>query len=244
MPYAMRYDDPQVQQHLARSYVAGTLCGAARQRFETLRARIPALDERVRDWEEHLQPLADAVPELSPRATLWGRIDASLNAEAPAATPAPAGRWWGSLKLLRGLAFASSLAAVALAVLLLYPGSAPVAAIDYVAVLTDGDGEPRFVATASAATRNFDVRVFGGQAPAANTDYQLWAISKTDGEPRSLGLLDPSSPSQRVLSESDWRLITDARELLVTAELPGGSAIGEPSDDIVSRGLCIRLRDG
>ncbi|MEO1204073.1 MAG: anti-sigma factor, partial [Pseudomonadota bacterium] len=217
----MRYENPEVQQRLARSYVVGTLCEAARQRVETLRAEIPALDKRVRDWEAHLQPLADAVPELPPDPALWDRIDASLN--APAARPAKP--WWSSLKLLRGVAFASSLAAIGLAMLLLYPGTSPIAEIDYVAVLADSDGEPRFVATASEATRNFDIRVFGEPAPSAGTDYQLWAISKTDGEARSLGLLDPGTASQRVLSDSDWRLITDARELLVTAEMPGGSAI-------------------
>ncbi|MEO0574307.1 MAG: anti-sigma factor [Pseudomonadota bacterium] len=233
----MRYEKPEVQDRLARDYVMGVLCDAARRRCHLLRRQIPALDQRIYYWEEHLQPMADAVPSLAPSAQLWRSIDASI-------TTAPAQRspsLWSRLSFLRGFAVAASVVAMALVFVQLSSG--PAATVDYVAVLAGSDGDARFVVTASDQTRQMDIKVFGNPL-ATDADYQLWAVSKTDGEIRSLGLLNANASSQRALNETDWRLVGDAHELLVTAEMTGGSAIGEPSDVVISRGLCIRLSDG
>lgn len=237
MPYPIRYDNPVVQRRLVGSYTAGALCAAARRRFEVLRKEIPSLDRRTREWEQHLQPLADAVPELQPRRQVWEKIDAHMSHhKAPERH-----RFWQKFSFERGLAFVSTAAALVLMIVVLTPPQAP--DIDYIAVLTDNSGEPQLVATASESAMTLDLSLLA-EPPDANTVYQLWAVSKTDNETRSLGLLDGSKNSTRSLSENDWRLITDAQELLLTAEMRGGSAIGEPSDEVISRGLCVRLREG
>lgn len=237
MSYAMRYEQPEVQDRLARDYVLGMLSNAARRRCDTLRMQIPALEQRIHYWAEHFQPMADAVPSLAPREHAWHQIEASITPESHLPSPS----LWEKLSFVRGLAVAFSL--MAIAIVFFQQPNTPTATVDYVAVLADGGGQARFVVTASEQTKQLDIKVFG-DALSENADYQLWAISKTDGEARSLGLLEPNAASQRPLDETDWRLVGDAYELLVTLESTGGSSIGEPSEDIVSRGLCLRLSDG
>lgn len=238
----LRYGKPAVQRRLARSHASGTLCNPARRRFEVLRRELPELDRLARDWDEYLQPLADAVPELPPRAAVWGRIEAAI---APKPSPRTT-NLWGRLAFLRGLALVSTASAFALALFLTFSGPAPPPSLDldYVGVLSDARGQPRFVMTVSEATKMLEIRGVGRDPLPTDVSYQLWAISRTDGAARSLGLIDPAAHTQKSLREAEWRLMMDAREALVTAEMPGGSPIGEPSDNVISRGLCIRLSDG
>lgn len=242
MPRAVRYTKPEVQERIARDYVIGSLSAAARRRCESLRMELPDLDQKIHKWSEHLQPMADAVPDLVPGNAVWERIDASINKAS--LSPEPVAKrlsLWDRLSFVRGLALAASILVVALALIQVTQDVPP--SVDYVAVLANDAGQPRIVATASEVTKKLQIRIFG-DALDSESDYQLWALSKTDGEIRSLGLLDAGSLSQRQLNETDWRLIIDAHELLVTAEMPGGSPIGEPSDDVISRGLCVRLSAG
>ncbi|MFK8052514.1 MAG: anti-sigma factor [Woeseiaceae bacterium] len=237
MSHAIRYEQAELQNQLARNYVLGVQSALTRERCDVLRTKIPAFDSRIHFWEEQLQPMADAVPSLAPRQSVWTQIETTTSPMAPKQKVS----WWHRLSFLRGLAVATSLVAAALLVVQLW--SPPVATVDYVAVLAGSDGQAQFVVTASDQTRQLDIKAYGEPASGDN-DYQLWAVSKTDGEIRSLGLLPETSTSQQTLNETDWRLIGDAYELLVTVEMKGGSAIGEPSEDVSSRGLCIRLSAG
>lgn len=242
MSGALRYTKTEVQNRIARDYVLGTLCAQARSRCETLRKQLPELDQRIYAWAEKLQPMADSVPSVEPSPDLWARIESSVSpatlqqAEQAATTPL-----WSRLGFLRALTAALAFAAISLGTLLaVQPGASQ---LDYIAVLAASDGQKSFVATALEDAKALSLTRFS-EAPAPDIEYQLWAISKTDGEARSLGLIANADESLKVLSESDWRLITDAHELLITEEPLGGSPIGEPGDKIVSRGLCIRLSTG
>ena len=67
-------------------------------------------------------------------------------------------------------------------------------------------------------------------------------MSKSDKIVRSLGVITASVGSEtRRLSEAEWRLIRDSDSLILTLEEKGGSPFGEPSTEIISQGLCIRL---
>lgn len=247
MSSALRYTKEEVQNRIARDYVVGTLSAQARRRCETLRRELPELDQKIYAWSEQLQPMADAVPDVAPSPALWANIDASINpADAKEAknhlsnlaTDTPL---WSRLGFLRALTAAFSFAAISFAILLaIQPGSSE---LDYIAVLADADGQKSFVATATEDSKQLTLKRYSA-APDDGTEYQLWALSKTDGEARSLGLLENALESTVALSESDWRLIIDARELVVTREPLGGSPVGEPSDQIVSRGLCVQLGTG
>ena len=47
----MDYSRPELADRLAADYVAGTLRGAARRRFEALLPAHPLLRDAVRDWQ-------------------------------------------------------------------------------------------------------------------------------------------------------------------------------------------------
>lgn len=242
MSSALRYTKKDVQDRIARDYVVGTLCAQARRRCETLRRQLPELDQKIYQWSERLQPMADSVPSVAPSATLWANIQSSVSPViAPESAASLIMPWWNRVGFLRGLTVACSFLALALGVLLAV--QLTTSELDYIAVLTDEDGEQSFVATATEQSKRLKLRRFG-EAPPSGAQYQLWALSRTDGEARSLGLIANADESVQALSESDWRLIIDARELIVTEEPPGGSPIGEPGDKIVSRGLCVRLSTG
>ncbi|MFK7975710.1 MAG: anti-sigma factor, partial [Halioglobus sp.] len=223
----------EVQNRIARDYVVGTLCAQARRRCETLRKQLPELDQKIYAWSEKLQPMAEVVPAVEPSAVLWESIQTKIEAQQTETTPL-----WSRLGFLRALTAAFSFAAIGLAVLLATQPATH--QLDYIAVLADGAGEKSFVATAVEDSKQLTIKRFS-EAPPSGTQYQLWALSKTDGEARSLGLIANADESVQALTESDWRLIIDAHELLITVEPLGGSPIGEPGDQIVSRGLCVRL---
>ena len=90
-------------------------------------------------------------------------------------------------------------------------------------------------------TRNND---WGDDVLPADQDYQLWAVSRSDGETRSIAVIASKDMTLLELSEAQWRLIKDSESLMLTIEEEGGSAIDEPSDELVARGLCVRLKSG
>ena len=62
----MDYGRPELADALAAEYVAGTLRGRARSRFESLLPSHPALQRAVREWQQRLIPLTTSLPEEAP----------------------------------------------------------------------------------------------------------------------------------------------------------------------------------
>src|SRR5262245_48709934 len=120
----MDYSHPQLAELLAAEYVAGTLRGPARRRFEALLPAHPVLRQAVREWQTRLLPLTVSLDPQKPPAAVWQGIEARLpgGAAAPARVPAPAPvAWWQRLAVWRGLAAFATVAALSLAVLLAVP---------------------------------------------------------------------------------------------------------------------------
>ena len=142
-------NDFELRDELASEYVLGTLSAARRRAVEQ---RLPvgaALRAAVQLWEERLLPLTALAEPLNSSATLWGRVESSLQAAKaapnapqlaavpPATAPAPATvspiraalrrsvqapastSWWESLKVWRGLAGTGFAAAAVMAAVLL-----------------------------------------------------------------------------------------------------------------------------
>jgi len=103
----MRYMRLELQQHLARTYVVGTLRGLARRRFEHLMQELPELRQHVLRWQDHLQPLADAAPPEAPDPSVWRAIEAEIGHAEPAGRPSR----WGLRLLGPGFAVAALVAA-------------------------------------------------------------------------------------------------------------------------------------
>jgi anti-sigma-K factor RskA len=225
---------------LAFEYVTGVMRGNERATFERLLKTNEGLADQVRFWEEQLIQLSDEQEQRAPAADTWAGIQARLHtAQAP--TPVverkvfswPRWSLWAmptlAIFLLAGLLF------------LVVPAKNSVGPnADYVAVLTDTKGAARLtVLTATKGTALWlkwdDLKI----SPSKNV--QLWAVSKRDGQIRPLGVFAQTNVAQVELSTANWRLIKDAESLLLTEEDVGGSAIDEPSDVILAKGVCVLL---
>src|SRR5437868_284461 len=117
----MDYSRPELADRLAAEYVAGTLRGPARQRFETLLPAHANLRRAVRAWQDRLIPLTLAIAPEQPSPAVWEGIERRIGAKAGSLPAASSVGSWRQLAFWRGLAGFASTAAVVLAVVLAVP---------------------------------------------------------------------------------------------------------------------------
>lgn len=116
--------------------------------------------------------------------------------------------------------------------------------LSYIAVLTQKDGGAHIVASTYGDSQKLIVNIINTPSIDTQESLELWVVSKTDQQARSLGVLPTNKTLlEQQLTNAQWRLIKDSESLIITVEEAGGSAIGEPSEVIVSRGLCVRLEE-
>lgn len=238
---------------LAFEYVAGSLQGSERDLFQQRMNEDSSLADRVLHWENHLSALLTSESKLAPQSGTWQSIEDKLNPRATVRTEARAtsestvfGNWFSRFGWALGGAMASF--ALTLTMWDLLPNSSLLSEptelrVDYVAVMASSAGAP-VLTTLGNASRSTLTLSWNETELSDDSDYQLWAVSRRDGETRSLAVLDNDSIANLELSEAQWRLIVDAQTLLLTREETGGSAIDEPSDQLVASGICVRLRSG
>lgn len=220
---------------LAFEYVVGTLRGEAREHFATRLKTDASMQASVAFWQEELlalQPVAQRIPS----AKVWLDLSQKITPRPQAQRGREAfARWWQWA--------VPTLAALMLMLALFgyYPrfeSATPNA--DYVAVLTAPSGEAVLTALTTKEGNTmwlkWESTEFGGE-----THAQLWAISKRDGEARPLAVFSDTATKSLTLNEASWRLVTDAQSLILTREEPGGSAIDEPSDELLAAGVCVRF---
>jgi anti-sigma-K factor RskA len=109
----------------------------------------------------------------------------------------------------------------------------------YVALLQRDGGSPAFILTVDAATKNFTVRKVGTDAPEAGKSFELWLISDTLPQPRSLGVIGVSEFTARPLLSSYDANTINAATYAVTVEQAGGSPDGKPHATPVYTGKLI-----
>jgi anti-sigma-K factor RskA len=235
----MDYGRPSLADALAAQYVAGTLRGRARTRFETLLPSHPALQHAVRDWQARLMPLTVVVPVQAPSDRVWQSIERQLwpasakPANAASAKPAPG---WQRLALWRGLAGFASVAALSLAVLLANPQAQP----PVVVVLQSTGGDPavagNVVASFSADGRAVVARPLTPVALRDDRVLELW-WARAEGPPTSLGLIRADGVT--VLSRGQLpggMKRSGIDHMAVSVEPPGGSPTGKPTGPVVFYG--------
>lgn len=229
----MDYSRRELSDRLAAEYVLGTLQGGARRRFETLLPAHPRLRDAVWRWQDRLMPLTESVPPVMPSSKVWQGIEQRLFNEAtPVSTLAVAQqsltRWWQRLGLWQGLAGATSLATLALAVALTLPGPVqpPV-----VVVMGTEQGPASFVASVGADGRSLVLKPLAGVTLTAAQALELWAVPP-QGAPRSLGLVS-NKGATTVLRE---HLLQGTAAFAVSVEPTGGSPTGAPTGPVVSVG--------
>jgi len=216
---------------LAASYVAGTLRGAARRRFEALLPSHPALRSAVAEWQGRLMPLTVALQPVQPSPAVWSAIEQRL---WPAAAAAP---WWQRLSLWRAATSLVTVAAVALAVVVATP---PPAQAPVVVVLQSTGGDPAVagsvVASFSADGRAAVARTLTPVSLQQDRVLELWWAPEK-GAPTSLGLI--KADGMTVLSRGQLPgglKGSGIDHMAVSVEPPGGSPTGQPTGPVVFYG--------
>lgn len=225
----MDYGKPERAEALAADYVAGTLRGPARRRFEALLPGHPALQAAVRGWQARLLPLAGSVQPTTPPARVWRSIEQRL---WPAAQPQ---RWWQRLALWRGATGLAGVAVLALAVALVMP--APPQPPVVIVLQGTGDGSAAgFVASVSADGRSLVTRPLMQVALQSDRVLELWSVPPA-GNPRSLGLIAADGLTVLPPGRIPATLLKGGTSALaVSVEPPGGSPTGVPTGPVVYAG--------
>lgn len=228
----MDYSRPELADRLAAGYVAGTLRGPARRRFEALLPAHPALRTAVRAWQDRLMPLTATLAPLPPPPQVWQRIQARIGG-----TPAPVqAAWWARLAFWRGFAALASVAALSLAVLLANPGPTlpPIVVVMNATAPAGGEGgviPASFVASISGDGRAVVTKPLVNVALQPDRVLELWAAAGKN-PPRSLGLISASGAT--VVRRASLPQGTD--HLAVSLEPPGGSPTGAPTGPVLAVG--------
>jgi anti-sigma-K factor RskA len=230
----MDYSRPELADRLAADYVAGTLRGPARRRFEALLPAHANLRRAVQDWHERLMPLTASIPPVQPPPEVWQRIEARItrgrSPSVAAANPASP-RWWAQLAFWRGLSAFATVAAVSLGLLLAVPepSRAPVIVVLNAATAGDAPGVPAsFIASISGDGRALVTRPLLNVSVEADRALELWAVPPA-GAPRSLGLI--SAAGATVVKRG--KLLDGTAALAVSLEPRGGSPTGAPTGPIL-----------
>ncbi len=244
----MRYTHPELLEHLASSYVLGTLAHGARRRFERLqrdRADVRAL---VTQWEARLGQLAVSVPAHKPSPKVWAAIAARTQPRT--SEQAATSSWLGWLKpagfgfggLAAGVIAAS---AFFIAVPTLFLSSDQLAMRSgerlpqsYVGLLTDAQGNGKLLVSSLRHGKTMTVKVIGPITPPATGRLVLWAVPAS-GPAFSLGAVPTSGSAVSMLPDTSEKLLSKVSKLVVTLETE--AAPGKPGDTVVFSGNCAKL---
>jgi anti-sigma-K factor RskA len=241
----MRYVHDELLEHLASSYVLGTLTGGARRRFERLQRDRADVRVRVTQWEARLGQLAMSVPAQQPSPQLWTAIATRTQPHAAAAS----GGWLGWLKPA-GFGFGGLAAGVMAASLLFVtaPGlfmtsdqlamrSGEKLPQSYVGLLTDAQGKGKLLVSSLRHGKTMTVKVIGPIAPPASGTLVLWAVP-ADGPAFALGPVPITGSAVSMLPDTSEKLLSRVSTLIVTLE---SSATPVSPGAVVFSGNCAKL---
>jgi anti-sigma-K factor RskA len=227
----MDYGRPSLADALAAQFVAGTLRGPARRRFEALLPSHPALQKAVRAWQDRLIPLTGALQPQRPSPAVWRAIEQRL---WPTLAVQP---WWQRLGLWRALSAATMAAVVGLTVLVVTPPPAQAPVV----VVLQGTGADTavggtIVASLSGDGRAMVTRTLTPVSLTTDRVLELWSVPP-QGNPRSLGLITANGATVLDRSKLPATLLKGGTAALaVSVEPPGGSPTGVPTGPVVFAG--------
>ncbi|OUS25085.1 hypothetical protein A9Q99_22835 [Gammaproteobacteria bacterium 45_16_T64] len=238
MPEPLRYQNPILQNLLASNYVIGTLRGPARRRFEALMQHNDALEGKVRQWENKMQPMHRATESIPPKKSTWKKIINRINTRT--SNPLII----ALQKQLRWYKYATSMAftvAFMVGVIAWSPWlSNPLSeSIHYVAILNNSNETPTMVVTLNKEGRMLTVDMLVKPNIESDKELQLWAVSRGNGGTKSLGPITLKKHAEKSLTKPQWGLIEEAEYLMVSVENPGGSS--SPTGRVISKGICVKV---
>lgn len=227
---------------LAAEYVLGTLSHAERTEAEARRARDPAFNAAVSDWERRLGPLSEEVAAVTPPPGLYDKIRAQIGLGSNVvafkareqAMVQRANRW-------RNMAAGMTALAASLAGVVFWQDyQRRQMPTQYVAVLQADKALPAFLLTVDTKSNMFVISAM--QKPAEpEKSYQLWLVHDDMPEPKSLGVFDDSAMDVRPMAPAGKMhdMMMDGT-YAVSIEPKGGSPTGEPTGPVVFSGRLVK----
>ena len=220
-------------EQLASEYALGTLSPRARRRLATIARRDPDVADALRAWEWRLAALGATVAPVTPPPRVWDGIAMRLGlGERPEVSRG----WWSRIGVWRGLAIASTLAALALGVALVAGRLEPPGPSLFV-VLAGPDARPVLIATADPGERTLALKAVATVQVPAGRALELWALPE-GAPPRSLGLLPATVSGRLSLPEAALARIP---ALAISLEPAGGSPTGAPTGPVLYSGRIERI---
>jgi anti-sigma-K factor RskA len=211
---------------LAGEYVLGTLDSDSTAEVDRALTANKALRDAVAFWQDRLHPLSVLSVPAEPNPASWRAIEQRI---APTQELAR-GNVWRSLTLWRGIAAATILVAVCLA---LYIGTTrPPSNRPYVAMLRASQ-QSQIAWIAIMGSNGLSLRAATVANPPPGRAYQLWAITPGSSSPEPLGII--TLDGRLVLHTLPPGLGTGAT-LAISIEPPGGSPTGRPTGPVVFTG--------
>jgi anti-sigma-K factor RskA len=225
---------------LAGEYVIGTLNASERASVAARRAREPALNADILDWERRLAPLTETADPVAPPPSLFAKIEARVDGDGVA----PAGsatiiNLHRRVKIWRAAALAASALAAALVLTVGVREFQPTAKQqNLVAVLQKDAASPAFIVTVDVENRIMTVRPVAAKHEPGKS-YELWLVQDSLGAPKSLGVIDgPHAMVRSTLAAYQTEVIKSAT-FAVSLEPEGGSPTGAPTGPVVFSGKLI-----
>jgi anti-sigma-K factor RskA len=222
----------------AAEYVLGTLAAEDHAAVAAAMAHDRALQAAVYAWQDRLLALSARAAPVTPRASLWTRIDIALNALTPPRAAAPAPSWWQSLRLWQGLSAAAMVASLLLSVLLLQRPEAPAGA-RYVALLQSPTDQSTGWVVELQGDRLRLVPTAPSAAPPPGRSLQFWTKLEGAAAPTSLGLVQAGQALELPLSRLPG--VGPQQLFEITLEPEGGSTVGRPTGPILYVGRSVLL---
>ncbi|WJH42083.1 anti-sigma factor [Aliirhizobium terrae] len=229
--------DRSRDQLLAGEYVLGVLSEADRRRVEERMLRDKPFAAMVANWSDNLSGFNGDYTDEAPPPQAFGRIEARLfPTRSFGQELASAGRWWNSLLLWRGLAFASLAALITYASLQSgWIGGQPPSRV-LVAQMSGGDSSPvGLMARYDTGSGRMQVIPVAASADAARS-LELWLVPDGGQPPISLGIL-PQAGEGAVDIPADMRpRLREGVTFAVSVEPFGGSPTGQPTGPVIASG--------
>ena len=247
---------------LAAEYALGTLDGPERRKAEALLQRDAEFAAAVRDWEQRLGGLSEAVAPVDPPARLLGDIKQQLFGQRATAPVIALDAMRNKLNRWRSFGTAMAALAAVLAALLvtslirpdvLPPTLRPKPRVveitriiekpaenpnQLVAVLQKDAASPAFILTVDVASRTMTVRRVAAEEQPGKS-YELWLVSRQFAQPRSLGVVGAREfTTGKTLAAFAPDTLSDAT-FAISLEPEGGSPTGEPTGPVLWGGKLI-----
>jgi len=233
----MNYLNGELLDRLAAEYVAGTLRGAARRRFQGLLAgNIPAR-HAVRRWEQRLIGLTLRATPVQPSPHIWRRIESQVTRTqaAPVAAKPASSRFW------QAIAASVAVIAVALGTLLVARPPEPIESA-HTAVVAD-DTAPIWVVNVFPQLGEIRVTALRSVIPANDRSFELWMLPDSGAAPVSLGVLPTSGGAVLPLTADKLQTLTATSKIAVSIEPAGGSPTGAPTGPIPYAAPLLHISD-